>query len=454
MNEEKELDSTTEPEKKTDLKASRKLRILRIWYVRFMAVLLVCLSVFALLLPLRPHYSQSENRTLSPFPRFSFSSLFSGKYFDEIAVWYADTFPMRDKFISMNAYLSDTYGQKEIRIHGKVEKADDIPTVTSEISVDLDSKSQKSDSSQTKKQPPEPTAQTVGALLFYGDTAYEYYNFHRDLTNQYVSTINRAAALLKKKANVYAMIVPTSMGITAPEKITRSIQTSDQEKALEYMYGGMSKQVKKVPLYSNEYIYFRTDHHWTALGAYYAYMEFMKVKGEQPLPLSSYIETTYPGYLGTFYNASKDPKLKANPDTVYAYQPPSTNDANILLNSSGQWKMSKIISDMSDAPESSKYLSFIAGDNPLTHIVNPTKKDGSACLLIKESFGNAFAPFPVENYQHLYVLDYRYFAKYDKRGLAKYCTSIKASSLDVIFMNNISATRNKSLINSLSYFVR
>ena len=446
---EKDLKTPDETEKIAELKASRRARILRIWYVRFMAALLVCLFLFALLLPLRPRFSESENRELSPFPRFSFSALFSGRYFDEIAVWYADTFPMRDKFISLNTYLSGAYGQNEIRIHGKVEEADDIPTDASEISVD------------TSSTPvPEPTAQTVGALLYYGDTAYEYYNFRREFTDRYISTVNRAAALLEGKADVYAMVVPTSMGITAPEKITASIRTSDQEKALEYMYGSMSDKVKKVPLYNalkahkDEYIYFRTDHHWTALGAYYAYAEWMRVKGVKPIPLTAYKETAFPGYLGSFYNANKDAGLKANPDTVYAYQPPSTNDASIRFNSNGQWKPYKIISDMTSASESSKYLTFIAGDNPITYIKNPNKNDGSVCLLIKESFGNAFAPFPVENYQYVYVLDYRYFAKYDKRGLVEYCDAIAGSSLDVIFLNNISATRNESLINSLSYFVK
>lgn len=452
------MQTPDETEKISELKASRRARILRIWYVRFMALLLVCLFLFALILPLRPHYSESENRELSSFPSFSFSALFSGDYFDEIAVWYADTFPMRDTFISLNTFLSGAYGQNEIRIHGKVEVADEIPTEASEIPVDITSRPDTPAPAEVA--PPEPTAQTVGAVLYYGDTAYEYYNFQREFTDRYIGTVNRAAALLEGKADVYAMVVPTSMGITAPEKITRSIQTSDQEKALEYMYGSMSAKVKKVPLYNamkahkDEYIYFRTDHHWTALGAYYAYAEWMRVKGVQPLPLTAYTETIFPGYLGSFYNANKDAALKANPDTVYAYQPPSTNDANILLNSNGQWKMSKIISDISSAPESAKYLTFIAGDNPLTCITNPNKNDGSVCLLIKESFGNAFTPFPVENYQYLYVLDYRYFAKYDKRGLVEYCDAIKGSSLDVVFLNNISATRNESLINSLSYFVK
>ena len=472
------MDQTTSKlsQKRKELQELRKARTLQIWYVRFMAVLLVAFFWFALFFPLRPSRSESENRDLTPFPRFSFSSLFSGEFFDQISVWYADTFPLRDHFISLNTLVSGAYGQNDIRIHGNLTKGDEIPEIA-EAPTDENAVSSQIDSpegaavseegatggetpSQTPPEaPPQPTAQTLGALLINGDTAYEYYNFVLSISDEYIATVNRAAALLQGKATVYDMIIPTSMGITAPEDLTATIQTSDQKKAIEYMYGGMTPDVKKIELYDllkshrDEYIYFRTDHHWTALGAYYAYAEWMRVKGVSPLPLTAYIEYAFPGYLGSFYNSSKKlPQLAANPDTVYAYQPPSTNSAVICHKTTGQWITTQIISDMSAS--SSKYLTFIKGDHPFTDICNPQKDDGSVCLIIKESFGNALSPFPVENYQHLYVLDYRYFANYDPRGLVQFCEESAGTSMDVIFVNNISATRNQSLMNSLSNFVR
>ena len=85
------------------------------------------------------------------------------------------------------------------------------------------------------------------------------------------------------------MIVPRSMGITAPDNVVATINTSDQKKAIDYMYSGIAKNgVKTVSIYDtlkarrNEYIYFRTDHHWTATGAYYAYEQFCKAKGITP----------------------------------------------------------------------------------------------------------------------------------------------------------------------------
>ena len=313
-------------------------------------------------------------------------------------------------------------------------------------------------SAVTSSVPAAPTTQTLGALLINGDTAYEYYNFSRETADKYVAAVNRAAALLNGKAQVFDMIIPTSMGITAPVSLVSSVNTSDQKKAIDYMHSQLKKPVKFVPLYnmlkshSKEYIYFRTDHHWTALGAYYSYCELMKSMGVTPNPLESYVKHEFTGFLGSFYTSSgKLPQLSAKPDTVYAYQPAETNSIKIRSNK-GVWYNSNIISDMSTASASNKYITFIKGDNAHSVINNPNVKNGKVCLVIKESFGNAFVPFLVPHYQYVYILDYRYFNKIDNRGLVQF--QIDSNAKDVIFINNISATRNKTLVGYIDDFVR
>lgn len=302
-----------------------------------------------------------------------------------------------------------------------------------------------------------------GALLINGDTAYEYYNFVRGTADLYTSAINRAGTLLAGKTNVYDMIVPTSMGITAPDNVVATINTSDQKKAINYMYSGMGKSgVKTVSIYDtlkarrNEYIFFRTDHHWTALGAYYAYCDFIKATGGTPAALDSFIVHQFPNYLGSFYTSSKKlPQLAANPDTVFAYQPKETNSMQIYFSVGGPAKTEPIISDMTNV--SSKYLTFIKGDRPFSIINNPAKNDGSVCVLVKESFGNAFAPLLVPNYQTVYIIDYRYFSGTVFGGktynsIPQLCIDVKAK--DLLFLNNISATRNKGLVNSINALIK
>ena len=107
---------------------------------------------------------------------------------------------------------------------------------------------------------------------------------------------------------------------------------------------------------------------------------------------------------------------------------------------------------MSAAARGSKNLSFIKGDHPFSIIYNTALADNSACIVIKESFGNAFVPFLVGHYGTVYIVDYRYFSRVDARGLAQLQADTGAT--DILFINNISATRNKSLIASIDAFIR
>lgn len=457
------INETEEQEKRKIISNQRKLRILNIIYVRFFIFLLFAFFVISLIIPLRPKYSESEKRELAKFPEFTVSSFFSGKYFAGIGEWYSDTFPFREAFTELNARVTGLYGKTDTRIHGTVEKGDDIPDVSETVSSEEAVTSEESDVSRsepandaaTETVPAAPTTQTLGALLINGDTAYEYYNFVKATADVYTAAVNRAGQLLDGTAAVYDMIVPTSIGITAPENLTASVNTSDQQKAINYMYSCIGS-AKTVPVYDilkehkNEYIYFRTDHHWTALGAYYAYYSFMTLKGEAPTVLADYTQWEFPGYLGSFYTSSgKLPQLAANPDTVFAYQPKDTNTVEVHYEN-GTVANGDIISDMSAS--SSKYLTFIKGDRPFEVINNPARTDGSACIVIKESFGNAFVPFLVSHYNTVYVVDYRYFSKIDGRGLAQLCADTGAK--EVLFINNISATRNKDLVAAIDSFVK
>ena len=280
----------------------------------------------------------------------------------------------------------------------------------------------------------------LDSMLRVGDSGYEYYSFVEETANQYTTMVAKAGAELKGSATLYDMVIPTSMDILLPEDFLADVNTSDQKKAINYIYGSINAQnpdVKTVPifdalkLHNNEYIYFRTDHHWTQLGAYYAYAEFCKSKGIEAVPLTQFEKKEYPGFLGSFY--ADDNALSANPDTVEAYLP----KANTITD----WP---VIQDGTDYDKENLYLIFIAGDQPYEEITNKDLNDGSACVVVKESFGNAFVPFLVNHYQHIYVVDYRYY-KGNIAALAK-----EKGATDVIMLNNISMTRNADLVDSIS----
>ena len=291
-----------------------------------------------------------------------------------------------------------------------------------------------------------------GGVYVVGNTGFEMYNYVGSLAEKYQQIVNGVADDLSGTATVYVMAIPLSSGITLPDSLYSDIPGSDQAQAERDILAGMGNNVKTVALHDtlmahrNEYIYFRTDHHGTALGAYYAYVQFCAAKGITPHELSEYEISQYPGFLGSFYNDSGKPvAMAATPDTVNAYHPLSA-DAHMEYGSGENSSLTggKVIFDESTAAASLKYGTFIMGDNPYTVIENPDLTDGSACIVVKESFGNAFVPFLVDHYQTVYVVDYRYY------GGSVTALARSKNVSDVLFVNNLSAIRGSYQIGKLN----
>jgi hypothetical protein len=247
---------------------------------------------------------------------------------------------------------------------------------------------------------------------------------------------------------VYDLIAPTSIGITFPDNKRKKINSSDQEESLEKIEKLLSGREIFVPLYDTmmrhrkEYLFFRTDHHWTSLGAYYAYQAFCTAKGMTANELSDYEKKTVKGFQGSFYRETNNNKsLKT--DTLEVLYPLSKNLTMKYTTTDGNTISAPVIADATGYSASLKYCAYIAGDNPYTVVRNKDITDGSSCVVVKESYGNAFVPFLADHYQTVYVIDYRYWD-------GKLCSFIqKKKTREVILINNISMTRNSYLIGKL-----
>ena len=291
-----------------------------------------------------------------------------------------------------------------------------------------------------------------GGVYVVGSAGYEMYNYVGSLAEKYQSTVNAVADSLSGVSQVYAMAIPLSSGITLPDELFSDIPGSNQAQAEKDILAGMGQNVKTIPLHDvmmshrTEYIYFRTDHHWTALGAYYAYVQFCTAKGITPHNLSDYEVSQFPGFLGSFYNdGGKPDAMKNDPDTVNAYHPVSaTASMKYGDNENSTLTGGQVIFDESTASASLKYGTFIMGDNPFTVIENPEVSNGESCIVVKESFGNAFVPFLVDHYQTVYVVDYRYYS-----GSVTQLARDKGVK-DVLFVNNLSAIRGSYQMGKLA----
>ena len=455
----------------------RKFRTIGV--LAFAAVMAVG-AFIGLLFFVRPKKSITEKRELAKFPSFTITSFLDGSYFESVSLWYSDTYPMRDKLVSADQGLKSLYGiETGTQMVGGNTKGDEIPEVdenavkkqqasttatTTEATTEdpeiglpaskTGSKANKGDSSvKTTVQtvdPPDSKAmdaafqkQLQDNLYVKDGAAYSLYYFVQDSATEYIDALNNAAAKLSGVANVYDILVPNNSGVLLSDDDLTKLGGSDQKQAIEYYYS-MMQGVKTVDIFdtlkahNNEYIYFRTDHHWTADGAFYAYEEFCKVKGITEIPLDKRKKDTFEGFLGSFYNTLQNSDMKKNPDTIYAYEPIGTNDMT-YWNDDGSEQKWNVIMDVKGWDKGTLYSTFVGGDTPMAVIENPNVTDGSTCVVMKESYGNAFIPFLVDHYSTIYILDYRY----SDVNVIDFVKEKQAD--DLICINNISLIGDKDV---------
>ena len=191
----------------------------------------------------------------------------------------------------------------------------------------------------------------------------------------------------------------------------------------------------------DEYIYFRSDHHWTALGAYYAYAEFAKSVGLEPTPIEKMEKKLLnSSWRGTAYSMTNDERAKAFSDELYAYLPTKKNEMTIYEADGSVTKYNGCVRTTWRG-----YSAFIGGDNPYTIITVPENPADMTVLVLKDSYGCAFVPCLVDNYQTIWFSDCRY-------GWDNIPDFVKENGIqDVIFMNNMTIAGTETVADNLYY---
>ena len=275
----------------------------------------------------------------------------------------------------------------------------------------------------------------IGSLYLNGDSAYELFYFSEKAVRAHASLLNTVQAMFPK-LKLSAMIVPNSFGVILDPKVQEKLASSGMDQAIAYSYSLMDKRVNTVNVFDalsahkKEYIYFRTDHHWTQLGAYYAYQEYCKSMGYSTKPLSDYQKMDFPEFYGTFYFFMNRPEsLKGHPDQVTAYQ--GSMNTMQYTDSKGNLQEGKLINDASQMLPGNKYNCFMLGDHGYVEIHNEGAPRKKSILVLKDSYGNAFVPLLAQDYRDVYVVDYRHY-----QGNASSLIREKGIE-EILFLNNI-----------------
>jgi hypothetical protein len=402
-------------------------------YIQFILFIVVLTSV-GLWFFLTPKLATSdeEKRELAQFPQYSRDSLFFGHYVDSIDLYVADHFPMRNDWVDFAKKLEGYRGIKndEIAFYdasdikkndpvGPVKKTDSIIDSTGAVIED------------TTAGPP---GEEVNNLFIVEGRAMEIFGGNCKMAESYAKTINKYQAELGSTGvHIYDVAVPSSIEFFAPNQYRK--QYSTEKKNIDCVYGALDPAIKGVDAHgallahTRENIYFRTDHHWTGLGAYYAYTAYCESAGLTALRLDQMEHKQKTGYLGSLYWLTRDARLKDAPDTVDYWKIPGTYKST-CYNKGDQTKGMKGSIYAEGASGANGYGVFLGGDWPLMKIENDVK-NGKKCVLVKNSYGNPFATYLPYHYETVYVIDYRYYT-----GSLKQLV-IDEKITDLVFLNGV-----------------
>lgn len=321
----------------------------------FFAIIAV-IAIVSFILP-KKEYSELENRYLAKAPKLSADSYFSGDFTRGLSEYLDDSFPLRKNWISLHTGLELLQGRRQVN---GVYIAEDRMLEIAEP-VELSSLDE---------------------------------------------SIEAIRGLSEAIGNVHVMLVPTAAQIYS-DMLPKDADVLDQNALIDYVYGKLSGSARTVNVYNSlraereEYIYYRTDHHWTSLGAYIGYRDAAKSLGFTPAgPERFNIRHASHSFSGSLY--SKTLYSKTEPDTIDFYTPIS---GKARLETDDEQTGGKVFAE-AYLNQKDKYLCYLGKNTAKVSIYSGT--EGGRLLIIKDSYANCLAPFLCEHYSRIDLIDLRY----------------------------------------------
>ena len=314
-------------------------------------------AVASLILPDRS-FSALENRNLRPVPELTERRFTSGRYMTEAEEYFSDQLALRDTWVALKALGERLTGKQEN--NGIYFAAND--TLIRRIDE------------------PDP------ALLA-----------------ENIETIN--AFVSETDVPVLFGLIPSAADIWR-ERLPAGAPSADEAYWIKEIAGRMAAPAidlrDTLQRHSAEDIYYRTDHHWTSLGAFYGANAIFEAAGMEPLLLSDYPQQTVSeGFLGTNYSSAC--AWWTEPDTIETYV--SEDDKEVTSNFTGREEPGRLY-----APErletKNQYAYFLGGNQPLCVI--RSQSEGPKLLVLRDSYSDCLAPFLSERFGEVHLFDLRY----------------------------------------------
>ena len=325
-------------------------------FFRGFVLLWLAAALINLLLPYR-NYSENENRYLSAFPKFSVAEMINGKYMNKIETYLNDQFILRDNWISTQSALEYALGKRENNgvFIGK------------------------------------------GALMDKIDDPDE------DVIAKNISGINYFISATNLPASV--MIVPSASEIQ-PYKLPLFAQPWNQKDKIDTIYHAIDGAAcidvfSALAQHQDEYIFYRTDHHWTTYGAYLAYGAYCDKNHLEAVDYSADVVSTT--FNGTLYSNSGVRFMES--DTIEAYTNTAGTSCDIFDGKNTTQYDSIYFPEHLDRKD--QYAYFLGTNQPVVTLYSKNEK-APKLLILKDSYAHCMAPILLEHYSQITLVDLRY----------------------------------------------
>lgn len=326
-------------------------------------IVVMCILLFTL--P-KNDYSSNEKRYLSEAPELSLASVFSGEFSTKTEKYLADHTPGRTFFVGADAYYNLLLGRNG---SNGIYCCDD------------------------------------GYLI----------NKPAEYTERYdknIQIIKRFADKTNAKINV--MIAPQT-GYVLEDKLPAVHESYEDEMLLDSAESILKSEnvnfirldeVFKQQSKENK-LYYKTDHHWTSMGAYTAYVEYCKANGITATDIEDYTVTAYDDFYGTAYSSSA--LWCKDPDTLETWSNSKTaGDITVEITEKNKTSVYDSMFFTEHDGEDDKYPIFLDGNHSLVRIKNKAS-NGKKLLIVKDSYAHTLAPFLADNYSEIVMVDLRYY---------------------------------------------
>lgn len=306
-------------------------------------------------------FSEQENRILAQKPRITSENIFSGKYMVQFEEYVSDQFVGKRDWMAIKAKAEQLLLKKEI--NGVYIGKDDF--------------------------------------LFEKRTSFE---------EQFVQNLELVSSFSNPERSVTLLLAPISAEIYR-ENLPKFAPSYTPEKITEAIEQNLSSSVQVIDIqqtlleHKNEPIYYKTDHHWTMRGAYYAYSEAGKTLGYQPYPISEFnVKRVSNDFLGTYASKALGYQLKS--DQIEVFTPEFLT--SYFVHYKDDQVTSDSLYDWSALEKADKYSLFLNGNHSLLTIQSHVK-NGRKLAVIKDSYAHSFIPFLANHFEEIHVMDLRYY---------------------------------------------